>query len=116
MIWVLIAVLAIGTIALKIAGPVIAGRRQPPAPLTRVIGLLTSALLTSLVISSTFGDGQQLTVDARAAGLVLGAILLVLRAPSIVAQVVAAAACAALRAFGRADPDETSSARLGHER
>jgi hypothetical protein len=100
MIWVLIGILALGAVALKIAGPLIAGGRQPPAPLTRVIGLLTPALLTSLVISSTVADGQQLTLDVRVVGLVLGAVLLVLRAPMIVALVVAAAACAALRAFG----------------
>ena len=100
MIWVLIATLALGTVALKIAGPLIAGGRQPPAPLIRVIGLLTPALLTSLVISSTFADDGQLTLDARVVGLALGAILLVLRAPLIVALVVAAVACAALRAFG----------------
>ena len=100
MIWALIAILAFGTVALKIAGPVIAGGRRPPAPLIRVIGLLTPALLTSLVISSTFAEGQQLTLDARVVGLVVGAILLVLRAPLIVALAVAAAACAAVRAFG----------------
>ena len=68
MIWVLIAILALGTVALKIAGPLIAGGRQPPAPLIRVIGLLTPALLTSLVISSTFADDGQLTLDARVVG------------------------------------------------
>ena len=100
MIWALIAILALGTVALKIAGPLIAGGREPPAPLTRVIGLLTPALLTSLVISSTFAGGQHLTLDARAGGLAVGAVLLLLRAPLIVALVVAAVACAALRAFG----------------
>ena len=100
MTWVLIGILALGTVALKIAGPLIAGGSQPPAPLTRVIGLLTPALLTSLVISSTIADGQHLTLDVRAVGLALGVIVLVLRAPLIVALVVAAAACAALRAFG----------------
>jgi hypothetical protein len=38
--WVLTIVLAVGTVLLKTIGPVLAGGRQPPAPLTRVIALV----------------------------------------------------------------------------
>lgn len=100
MIWVLIAVLALGSLAMKIAGPLLAGGREPPAALTRVIGLVTPALLTSLVISSTVTDGQRLVLDARLVGLALGVTLLLLRVPLFVALVGAALACAALRALG----------------
>ena len=37
--WLLILVLAVGTVLMKTIGPVLAGGRQPPAPLTRVIAL-----------------------------------------------------------------------------
>lgn len=50
MIWVVIAALALGTLAFKTLGPLLAGGATPPAALTRVIELLTPALLAALVV------------------------------------------------------------------
>jgi hypothetical protein len=97
MTWVLVVVLAAGTIALKVAGPLITGGVQPPATLVRVIDLLTPALLTGLVVTSTFASGRELVVDARAAGVLVGLGLLLLRVPLVVALVAAAAAVALIR-------------------
>jgi hypothetical protein len=44
--WLLIAVLAVGTVLLKTIGPVLAGGRQPPPALTRVIALIAPALIS----------------------------------------------------------------------
>ena len=99
-IWGLILVLAVGTVAFKVIGPLVAGGRQPPAPLVRVIGLLAPALITALIVSDTFTDGQDLVVDARLAGLGVGALALWFKAPPVLALVLAAATCAVLRALG----------------
>jgi len=99
MIWVLIIALAAGTLVFKATGPVLTGGMQPPAPLARVIAMLTPALLTSLVVVSTFAAGPHLRFDARALGLLVGALLLVLRAPLWAALVAGAGTAALIRAL-----------------
>jgi branched chain amino acid efflux pump len=95
--WLLLVVLAVGTVLMKTIGPVVAGGRQPPAALTRVIALVAPALISALVVTGTFTQGQHLVIDARAAGLVVGAIALWFRAPIAVALLLAVLICAALR-------------------
>ena len=55
--WILIIVLAAGTVLLKTIGPVLAGGRQPPAPLTRVIALVAPAVISALIVTGTFTAG-----------------------------------------------------------
>jgi hypothetical protein len=95
--WVLIAVLAAGTVAVKIAGPVVAGGRELPPALTRVIALLAPALLAALVVLGTFTTDRSVVLDARAAGLLTALVALLLRAPVVVALLAAAAVTAGLR-------------------
>lgn len=95
--WLLIAVLAAGTITMKVTGPLLAGGATPPAPLTRVIALLTPALITSLVVAGTFTQDQALTIDARAAGVAVGLGALLARAPAVVALLLAVLTTALLR-------------------
>jgi branched chain amino acid efflux pump len=95
--WLLILVLAVGTVLMKTIGPVLAGGRQPPAPLTRVIALVAPALISALIVAGTFTQGQQLVIDARAAGLAVGAVALWFRMPTVVALLLAAIVCALLR-------------------
>jgi hypothetical protein len=95
--WVLIAVLAAGTVAVKIAGPVVAGGRELPPALTRVIALLAPALLAALVVLGTFTTDRSVVLDARAAGLLTALVALLLRAPVVVALLAAAAVTAGVR-------------------
>src|SRR4030095_4774100 len=95
--WLLILVLAVGTVLMKTIGPVLAGGRQPPAPLTRVIALTAPALISGLIVAGSFTQRPHLAIDARAAGLAVGAAALWLRAPTAVALLLAAIACAVLR-------------------
>jgi hypothetical protein len=95
--WALIAVLARGTVLLKTLGPLLAGGRQPPAPLTRVIALVAPALISALIVVGTFTHGRELVIDARAAGLGVGAIALWFRVPPVLALLLAAIACALIR-------------------
>lgn len=66
----------------------------------RVTEMLPAALLASLVILQTFASGTHLTLDARAAGLVVAIIALILRAPFIVVVILAAVTAAVLRLYG----------------
>jgi Branched-chain amino acid transport protein (AzlD) len=95
--WILIGVLALGSLLMKTLGPVLAGGRQPPARLTRVIALIAPALISALIVVSTFTQGQRLIIDARAAGLAIGAIALWFRVPAVLAMLLAVIACALLR-------------------
>jgi hypothetical protein len=97
-VWVTIAGLAATTVAIKAAGPLaLGGRELPPAALA-VIALLAPALLTALVLTDTFTNDQELTVDARAAGLACAGGAVLLRAPLLVVVLVAAVGTAAVRA------------------
>ncbi|HKX15279.1 MAG TPA: AzlD domain-containing protein [Propionibacteriaceae bacterium] len=95
--WLLILVLTTGTVLMKTLGPVLAGGRQPPARLTRVIALIAPALISALIVASTFTQGQRLVIDARAAGLAAGAIALWFRVPAVLAMLIAVIVCALLR-------------------
>ncbi|MGD9695311.1 MAG: AzlD domain-containing protein [Thermoleophilia bacterium] len=73
MSWAAILALALGTYALKAAGPVLLGGRPLPTPVARVADLLPAALLAALVVTQAFASGRELTIDARAAGLAAAA-------------------------------------------
>jgi branched-subunit amino acid transport protein len=89
--------LALGTYALKSAGPLALGGRSLPAWLDTAAQRVPAALLAALVVVSTVADGQELVLDARFAGVVAAGITLRLRAPMAVAVVVAVATTALLR-------------------
>jgi len=98
-VWFVVIAMALGTLALKIVGPLVAGGRQPPAPLLGVIALLTPVLLAALVAASTLTEGRSIVLDARLAGLLVGGALLLLRAPLLIAMLAAAGTTAAVRAL-----------------
>ena len=98
-IWITIVALALGTAALKLAGPLLLGGRSLAAQAMGVIELLASALLAALVVVETFGHGRSLTVDARAIGVAFAAIALLLRVPMTVAVLGAAVVAALARAI-----------------
>lgn len=98
-ILLVIIVMALGSLALKTIGPVVAGGRQPPARLLGVIALLTPVLLAALVVASTLTDGRSIVLDARVVGLLVGGGLLLVRVPLLIAMVAAAGTTAVLRAL-----------------
>lgn len=99
MTWTAILALAAGTYLLKGVGPLLAGGRRMPPRLDRVVRLLPPALLAGLVAVQTFGAERALILDGRAAGVALGAVAVLLRAPFIVVIVVAMAGAAGYRLF-----------------
>ena len=98
-VWVTIAGLAAVTAAIKAAGPIALGGRELPSAASLVIPLLAPALLAALILTDTFTHEQELTVDARAAGLGCAGVAILLRAPLLLTVVVAAAGTAAVRAI-----------------
>jgi hypothetical protein len=96
-VWVTIAVLALATAALKLAGPLALGGRPMSASALNVVELLASALLAALVVVETFGKGRALTLDARVLGAGFATIALTRRAPMIVVVLGAAAVTAIAR-------------------
>jgi hypothetical protein len=96
-VWVLIAVLALATAALKLAGPLTLGGRPLSPSALGIVELLASALLAALVVVETFGKGRALTIDARVLGAAFAAVALTRRAPMIVVVLGAAAVTAIAR-------------------
>jgi branched-subunit amino acid transport protein len=98
-VWITIAGLALTTFALKAAGPVLLGGRELPPAAYSVIALLAPALLAALILTETFSEDQELTIDPLAAGLGCAAIAAWLRAPLVVTMLVAALGTAVVRAI-----------------
>lgn len=96
----IVLAVALGTIVIKASGPVLLGGRPLPPRVQGVVALLAPALLAALVATTAFGSGQQLVVDARAAGLAVAAIAIALRAPVLLVVVLAAAVAAVIRLVG----------------
>jgi branched-subunit amino acid transport protein len=88
------------TVAIKAAGPILAGGRELPARVNDVIALLTPALLAALVVTETFGEDGHLALDEKALGVGVAAVALALRAPVLLAVVLAALVTALARLLG----------------
>ena len=97
--WVTIALLTVGTVAIKATGPVVLGGRELPPRLTGVVSRLAPALLSALVVVETFGGDHALGVDESAVGLLAAALALAARLPMVVVVVIAAVVTAGLRAL-----------------
>jgi len=99
-LWVVIVAVTLATVAFKAAGPILAGGRELPPRVNAVMALLTPVLLTALVITGTFGEGGRLALDERALGIGVAAVALALRAPVLLAVVLAALVTALARLLG----------------
>ena len=96
--WTAVLVVGLATVALKAAGPVLAGGRELPRGSARVVDLLAPALLAALVATQAFASRESLVLDERGAGLVAAGVAILLKAPLLVVVLVAAATAAILRA------------------
>jgi uncharacterized membrane protein len=99
-VWLVIAVLFAGTVALRAAGPVTFGERTLSDRAAGVIGLVAPTLLAALVVYETLTAGARgIEVDARVAGLAAATAAIALRRPMLVVVVIAAATTALVRAI-----------------
>ena len=97
--WTAVLVVGLATVALKAAGPVLAGGRELTPRSGRVVNLLAPALLAALVATQAFASEESLVLDERGAGLAVAGVAILLRAPLVVVVVAAAATAATLRAL-----------------
>lgn len=101
--WTAVLLASVICLALKCVGYVIPQRLLDAPRPTRIIDLLTVALLAALVAVQTVGGSTQITVDARVPAVMVAAGLLLLRAPFLVVVFAGAAVAALLRFWGWAD-------------
>jgi branched chain amino acid efflux pump len=96
-VWLSVLAVGAATVAFKATGPLLLGRRALPAWLAGPVTLLAPAVLAALVVTQAVGGHREIVVDARLAGLGVGAVAVALRAPLLVVVVAAAAAAALIR-------------------
>ena len=96
-VWLVVAAVGAGTIAIKGAGPLLLGGRELPTRLMTLLRLLAPAVLAALVATQVFVSGERLALDERAIGLAVAFVALVLRVPTLAVVVLAAAATAIAR-------------------
>jgi len=94
-----ILVLAAGTYAFRLAGPLLSQRVQVSARVQRLLSLSTIALLTALVATATLTVNGGFAGWARPAGVLAGAVLALRRQPFVIVVASAALVTALLR-FG----------------
>ncbi len=95
--WTAILVTGVGCYVLKLAGLSVPQTWLEQPLVNRIADMMPVALLAALVAVQTFSTGQDLTIDARLAGVGAGFVALLLRAPFLVVIVVAAVTTALLR-------------------
>jgi branched-subunit amino acid transport protein AzlD len=95
--WVAVLAGALGCYLLKLAGLSVPAAVLENRAVQRIAAALPIALLTALIVIQTCTDGHRLTIDARAAGLAAGAVVVLLRAPFLVVVGAAAATAALIR-------------------
>ena len=99
MTWLIVLAVALGTFALRVAGPWLARSRAAGAPSagTRLLALVPPAMLAGLVAIGTFEAQGRLVLDARVVGVAVALVAIGLRAPMLVVVVVAAASAGLVR-------------------
>jgi len=98
--WALVIALAGGAYGFKVTGLVVLGGRTLPTVLERCLALIPAAVITALVVKDTLTLGQDVVIDARAAGIAAAAIAAWRKAPLIVVIVLGAVVTALVRKLG----------------
>lgn len=97
MMWAAILAAGLGCYLLKLGGLSVPPRVLERPLVERVADLIPVALLAALVAVQVFGSQQHLVLDARALGLAVAVVLLLVRAPFLVVVFGAALAAALVR-------------------
>lgn len=98
--WWFVIIASLAVFAIKLLGYLVPQKLVEGPTLSRVIAIVTVALLASLVAVQTVQGSDGIAVDARIPALAAAALLLWLRAPFLVVIVGAAAVAALIRFFG----------------
>lgn len=96
-VWTAVLLASAGCYALKLLGWAVPLRLLDHERVRSTVVLVPVTLLAALVVLQAFSTGRHLAVDARAAGLLVAAVAILLRAPFLVVLVLAAGTAALLR-------------------
>jgi branched-subunit amino acid transport protein len=97
---VAILLLAAGTYAFRVTGPLLRDRIQISARVTRLLSVAASVLLVALVATSALTKGHDFAGWARPAGVLVGGVLAAARMPFLVIVIAAVGTTAGLRLLG----------------
>ena len=95
-----VLLLAAGTFAFRVTGPLLHGRIRLGPRVTRLLSVAASVLLVALVVTSAVAQGHAFAGWARPAGVLVGGSLAAVKVPFPVVVVAAAATAAGLRLAG----------------
>jgi hypothetical protein len=95
--WTAVLLASVGCFLLKLLGWAVPAGALENERVRRAALLLPVALLAGLAMVQTFGTGRSLDLDARAAGLAVAAVAVLLRAPFLLVVVLAALTAALVR-------------------
>ncbi len=95
-----IALLAAGTYAFRLTGPVFRHRLRIPDRLQRLLSVAAVVLLIALAATAALTEGHGFAGWARPAGVLVGGVLATRRVPFPVVVIAAAATTAVLRLCG----------------
>ncbi|MYW92478.1 AzlD domain-containing protein [Amycolatopsis rubida] len=93
-------VLAAGTFAFRLAGPLLRAKVRLSPRAERLMTLSAVVLLAALVATSALTQGQEFAGIARPAGVLVGGVLAWRKAPFVAVVLAAAATAALLRLAG----------------
>jgi branched-subunit amino acid transport protein len=96
----MVLVLAVGTYAFRLVGPVLHGRVELPARVQELLSAGAIVLLVALLATGALTESGGFAGWARPAGVLVAGVLAWRRAPFAVVVLGAAGATAALRAAG----------------
>ena len=95
--WLAVLVGSAGCYALKLAGLSMPRRLLGNPRVLRISAMVPIALLAALVALQTFTTGTRMVIDARAAGVAVALVAVLLRAPFLVVVVIAVVTTALVR-------------------
>lgn len=95
-----VVVLAAGTYAFRVCGPVLHRRVELSSRVRSLLSVAATVLLCALVATSALTAGHAFAGWARPAGVLVGGLLAARRAPFLVAVIAAVVTTAMLRRLG----------------
>ncbi|MGW6912640.1 AzlD domain-containing protein [Kitasatospora sp. NPDC054939] len=95
-----IGLLAVGTLAFRLAGPLLGHRLTVPDRVQRLLSVAAAVLLVALVATGALTQGQDFAGWARPAGVLVALVLALRRAPFPLVVVAAVGTTALLRLCG----------------
>jgi branched-subunit amino acid transport protein len=95
-----VLVLAVGTYAFRVVGPLLRKRVELPKRVEELMSTAALVLLVALVATAALMDGRQFAGVALPVGVLVGGLLAWRKAPFIVVVIAAAATTAGVRLLG----------------